>query len=177
MPPVSTIKRLPPDLRAAIEEQLSQGRTLTEVTAAVRSMGAEVSRSAIGRHKQQLDKILERSRRTRDIAEVLARSAGRGGASRIVRGNAELMHGVLYAAAEAAEQEGGTVSVKDAMMLAIALEKIAKAEALSGKIEQMEADAVSAVVDTEGTPVSAKQIEVVFVDAQPVSAVDTQREG
>lgn len=162
MPPVSTIKRLPPELRAAIEEQLAQGRTLDEVTAAVRHMGAEVSRSAMGRYKQRLDTLLERSRTTREIASVLAHTVGKGGTGELIRGNAELLHGVLLAAVEATS---GNADSKDAMMLAIALEKLASAAKKGAELERMHADAASAVVEAEAAPASAKQIEVVFVDA------------
>lgn len=163
MPPVSTIKRLPPDLRAAIEEQIAQGRTLDEVTAAVRDMGAEVSRSAVGRYKVRLDKILERSRATREIATVLANTVGRGGTGELIRGNAELLHSILLSAVDAVS-EGENVTSKDAMMLSVALEKLASAAKKGAELERLEADAASAVVDAEGAPVSApSQIKVVFV--------------
>lgn len=62
MPPVSTIKRLPPEIRQAINEQLAQGYTLDEVTAYVREMGVNVSRSAIGRYNAHRVKLLEEVR-------------------------------------------------------------------------------------------------------------------
>lgn len=160
MPPISTIKRLPHDLRAAIEEQLAHGRTLTEVTAHVRGMGADISRSAIGRHKQQLDKILERSRRSREIAEVLARTVGKNGSADLVRGGVELLHGVLVAATETADggegaagKDGEGGSVKNAMMLAIAFEKLSRAAKTGAELERMQADAASQVVDVQARAV------------------------
>lgn len=165
MAPLSTIKRLPPELRAAIEAQLAQGRTLDDVTAAVRAMGAEVSRSAIGRYKQRMDALLERSRTTREIASVLANTVGKGGTGELIRGNAELLHGVLLAAVEATS---GDADSKDAMMLAIALEKLASAAKKGAELERLEADAATAVVDAEAGAGPSAAIEVIFVDPKPL---------
>ena len=149
MAPVSTIRRLPPALRSAIEEKLAQGHTLDEVTQAVRDMGGNVSRSAVGRYKLRLDAVLERSRQTREIAQVLANAAGHGGAAEIVRGNAELLHGILQAAVAAAESGADAISPKDAMMLGSALANIARAEKSALEMGKMQADAATAVVDVD----------------------------
>ena len=50
MPPISSIRRLPQDLRRAIEEQLTDGHSLDEIVAHVRALGGDASRSAIWRH-------------------------------------------------------------------------------------------------------------------------------
>lgn len=165
MPSVSSIKRLPPALRTAIAEQLEAGRTLDEITAQVKNLGAEVSRSAIGRYKMRLDAMLERSRQTRQIAEVLASTVGKNGTAELVKGNAELLHGLLLAAAENAASSETAIDSKDAMMLAVALEKLASAAKKGAELERMQADAAATVMDTEGTAPS-KQIEIVFVAPQ-----------
>lgn len=165
MPPVSSIKRLPPALRAAIAEQLEAGHTLDEITAQVQALGADVSRSAIGRYKMRLDVMLERSRQTRQIAEVLASTVGKNGTAELVKGNAELLHGLLLAAAESAANGETVIDSKDAMMLAVALEKLASAAKKGAELERMQADAAATVVDTEGIGLS-KQIEVNFIEPE-----------
>ena len=95
MPRKSTVRRLPPALREQIGALLDQGRTLDEITAQLNQLGAEVSRSALGRYKQHLDKVGEKLRRSREVAEALIAKLGNAPESKALRLNVELMHSVL----------------------------------------------------------------------------------
>jgi hypothetical protein len=166
MPRTSTVRRLPPGLREKIGQLLDQGHTLTEIKAALDGLGAEVSRSALGRYKQQVDKVGEKLRRSRQVAEALVAKLGDAPESKSLRLNVELMHGVLTDLAVAAnagdedgEAEGGKPVVlepMDAMLLSKALDHLSRASKadaeLVGKIrEQAEAAARRAAAETAVT--------------------------
>ena len=57
MPRTSKVRRLPPELREQLHAMLDAGHTLEEITAHLKALGADVSRSGLGRYKQQVDKV------------------------------------------------------------------------------------------------------------------------
>lgn len=147
----SSISRLPPEIREAIGALRQDGRTIDEILAKLRELApaAEVSRSALGRHVQVLDRIGEQLRRSRALAEGLARGLGDRPADAVTRANIELMHdavfGLLQDAAMAEGEEGEALkamvrSPKAAVMLAETLERLVKASRGNvAFVEQIEA--------------------------------------
>lgn len=159
MPRQSTIRRLPPDIRDQIGALLDQGRTLDEVREHLTKLGADVSRSALGRYKQHIDKVSERIRRSREVAEALVRNLGDEPESKTTRLNIELLHGVLndMLMQIPAEGEGGadqsalvSLTPQGAMLLAKAMDHLAKAKRNDADLitklrEQARADAEAAL--------------------------------
>lgn len=133
----SVIDRLPSEIREAIGKLRQDGRTIDEILAKLRELDVDVSRSALGRHVQVLDKLGERLRQSRALAEGLARGLGDKPAEEVTRINIELMHdavfGLLQDAAMAPEgEEGDTLRamVRNPMaakLLAETLERLVKA--------------------------------------------------
>lgn len=159
----SKVLRLPPELREQIGALVAQGRTLDEITAHLRTLGADVSRSALGRYKQSLDKVGEKLRRSREVAEALVQKLGSAPESKATRLNVELMHGALLdlllkvneegEGGEGAEGKGVVLEPMGAMLLAKALDHLSRASKadaeLVGKIrEQAEAEARKAAAET-----------------------------
>lgn len=73
----STIKRLPPQLRKELDRLLTSGQyTLDQVVAHLRTMGADVSRSAVGRYSQEFEEVAKHLRESREIAAGFARELG-----------------------------------------------------------------------------------------------------
>ena len=74
----STLRRLQPEIQAEINRILSEGRlTLDELLEHLRGIGVEgVSRSALGRQKQKIDKIAAKLRQSREMTEALVREIG-----------------------------------------------------------------------------------------------------
>lgn len=152
MPRQSTIRRLPPEIRELIGQLLDQGRTLDEVLAKLRELGAEVSRSALGRYSKSLDQVGERLRRSRAVAEALVSKLGQAPESKLTRLNVELMHNVIMdlvmSVAEAQDAEPGedgeapkvALDPMGAMLLAKSLDHLARASKadaeLIGKIKE-----------------------------------------
>lgn len=133
MPRQSTVRQLPPDIRDAIGRLLDEGRTLDEIRAALAALGADISRSALGRYKQHMDKVAERIRRSRDMAETLVRATKDAPESKTARLNIELLHSALLDLVSGVEARDGEDSAPvgldpmGAMLLAKALDHLGKA--------------------------------------------------
>ncbi|MCA1944546.1 MAG: DUF3486 family protein [Desulfovibrio sp.] len=138
MPGVSTVKRLPPEIRDEVHRLLESGRTLDAIVAHLRGMGVEaVSRSALGRYKQHFDRIVERVRRSREIADALVRNFGQEDEHKSARANIEMMHAIVSDMLmqigdpddpDAAGEGGGLqLDARQAHDLAKALDHLAKA--------------------------------------------------
>lgn len=102
----SSIDRLPAEIRGAIDRLREHGRTLDEILEHLRGMEVEVSRSALGRHVQSMEKVGERLRRSRALADGLGRQHGDTAESKLTSINIELMHGILFDALSAVEDDG-----------------------------------------------------------------------
>jgi hypothetical protein len=126
----STIARLPGEIREAIGRLRDQGRTLDEILKHLEGMEVTVSRSALGRHVQQMDKVGERLRRSRAISEVLVRQLGDAPESQTARLNIEMMHSFLFdflASAEEGAEEGSEAAlahVRDPKSVALMAEAV-----------------------------------------------------
>lgn len=83
----SKIRRLPPELREQLHAMLDAGVPLSAITEHLKSLGADVSRSGLGRYKQQVDKVAARMRESRQMAEAVMEhlgaqaATGKGGAA------------------------------------------------------------------------------------------------
>lgn len=93
----STVDRLPAEVRAEIGRLRQNGRTLDEILAHLRKLDgiAPVSRSALGRHIQGMDKLGERIRRSRHVAEAMFKELGDAPESKAASLNIELAHTAL----------------------------------------------------------------------------------
>ena len=74
----STLRRLPPEIQTEINRILSEGRlTLDELLEHLRGLGVEgISRSALGRQKQKIDKVAAKLRQSREIVDALVEKTG-----------------------------------------------------------------------------------------------------
>jgi hypothetical protein len=184
MPRQSTIKKLPPEIRDKIGALLDQGRTLDEIVEHLSTLAVDVSRSALGRYKQSLDKVSERIRRSREIAEAMVRNYGDAPESKTARLNIELLHGIMLdmmsQLPDGTETEEGddenaqsvllTLSPRGAMEMAKAMDHLARAskqdadlitklreEARAEAAEQME-KAVEEVAKEDGGKASPEEV-------------------
>jgi ABC-type transporter Mla subunit MlaD len=154
MPKQSTIKRLPPEVRERIGVLLEQGRTLDEILDALAGLDVQVSRSALHRYKQHIDKVGERIRRSRDMAEALVQRFGDEPESKVARMNIQFLHAAItdvISSAEATDEEGNIVPLdpRSAMELAKALDHL-------GKASKADADLISRIRE-EATKAANKQ--------------------
>lgn len=123
----SSIDRLPPEIREAIGRLREHGRTLDEILEHLRTLEVDVSRSALHRHVKGMAAMGERLRRSRAMAEGLARQLGETPGDKMARLNIELLHSVVNDLLAAADEEEGGLDAKGATMLAAAIERLTKA--------------------------------------------------
>ena len=73
----SSIKRLPPKLREAVDAAIADGATIDEIAALIRGEGGACSRSAVGRYTKNLRDLIRRAAgdRPRDRGVGAVRSA------------------------------------------------------------------------------------------------------
>lgn len=146
----SSIKRLPAEIRELIGGLLGQGRTLDEIVAKLGELDIEVSRSALGRHKKEIDKIGERMRRVREISNAFVEKLGAAPEGKQGRLILELMQTVVFdvllAQGDPADGEDGktaTVDAQDVFYLARAIKDLTQAEKLSADRELKIREAVA----------------------------------
>ena len=128
----SKIDRMDPQLRETIAQLRQSGRTIDEILDHLKALGvADLSRSGLGRHVQELDQLGEQIRSSRAVAESLVQRFGDAPENRQARLNIELMHSLimrLFAATPSAgDSESGKSAIldpKEVMFLASALKNL-----------------------------------------------------
>ncbi len=133
----SSIDQLPEEVRAEIGRLRGMGWTIDQILEHLRALiDRAPSRSALGRHIQGLDKLGERMRRSRQVAEALVRELGDAPQSRAAALNIELLHSAVLdlfmkaADGEAVDGDGAAAlagNPEGTMMLAKALDHLSRA--------------------------------------------------
>lgn len=136
MPRPSSIQRLPSEIREAIGRLRDGGHTIDEILEHLGRMEVAVSRSALGRHVQHLDKLGARLRQSRALAEGLVRQLGEQPGDQVARVNIELLHSFLAETLASADDEtsehgeearAALRNPKGAALFAEAVERLTKA--------------------------------------------------
>lgn len=129
----SSIDQLEPEIRDEIGRLRGNGHTLDEILVALRELDVtDISRSALGRHVQSMEKIGQKLRHSRNIAEALVRQLGDAPASRSAQLNIELLHSVildLNLASDGADADGLAAlkgNPEGIMLLAKAIDHLTK---------------------------------------------------
>jgi hypothetical protein len=125
----SSIDRLDEELRERIAQLRGQGRTIDEILGALRSLDpdVEVSRSAMGRHVKNLDRIAEQVRQSRAVAEAIVRKFGDEPESKVARANIELGHALIMKCMVGEDGDMVTLDPEEAMFVASSIQKLAGA--------------------------------------------------
>ncbi|WP_321392803.1 DUF3486 family protein [Emcibacter sp.] len=77
MPPKSSIKSLDPKIKAELDRLLSQDNmTIDELVGFLQSLGAEVSRSAVGRYSQNYKTVASKMKEYKEMATAFANELG-----------------------------------------------------------------------------------------------------
>lgn len=159
----STIARLDPRVREAVDKAVREGRaTIDEIVALIRSLGAEASRSAVGRYVKGAREEMEHYRQAQHLAKVWAEALPEtGDVAQLTRQVlTSLAFRVSSSLAEREQVEG-----KEVMLLARALRDIASStkigaearRAIRAELAEQAAAVVGELAKAQG--MSAEQVE------------------
>lgn len=131
----SSVTRLPPEIKEAIDLAIREDRaTIDEIVAAIRALGADVSRSAVGRYAKSARERMETYRQAREIAAVWAKRMEEQPNGDVAQLNLQLMSTLAFKVLSEIGEGGAEGEVTaaagpmDIMLLAKGLEHLAKAE-------------------------------------------------
>lgn len=123
----SSVKRLPPEIRELIGQLRGDGRTIDEILAKLHELKQDVSRTALGRHINKLDKVSEHLSSSRKFAEALVSRLGEGAEDKTARLNIELMNALIFKLLVTEEGQVVELDGKSAFFLAMTLKNLASA--------------------------------------------------
>lgn len=134
----SSIDRLPPAVKKAIQSEISDGRlTLDEIKQLIEEeFGAEVSRSALGRYKMSVDEQMRVLRESREVADVWTKKFGEAPDSDIGKLVQEIIRTLAYRTSSDMLQSGEAVDPKQIAQLSRAMTYIENAGRLSQQRER-----------------------------------------
>ena len=72
----SSVARLPPELREAVDAAIADGATIDEITALIRGEGGACSRSAVGRYAKDMRDLIRQQQETDRGIEMWVRALG-----------------------------------------------------------------------------------------------------
>lgn len=111
----SSIRRLPPELRAELDRLLADGRhTIRDVAAHLRELGADVSKSAVHRYSQDFERVAKDIRLAREMAVAIGReleAVPDGDSGRLVIESLQTL--ILRARMQLADSEQGDLDIKE----------------------------------------------------------------
>lgn len=155
----SSVSRLPVEVREKIALLRDQGRTLDEIMAALNSLDVDVSRSALGRYTKKMDRVAADLRKSRELAQAVARQFGDKEVSQVARTNMELTHTLLMKLMIGGDdQESVVLDAKEAMFIATALEKLTKASKVDFEAQLLAAREQARIEATEKAAEKATEV-------------------
>lgn len=131
----SSITRLPAEVRDAADAAIREGRTIDEITAAIRSLGGDASRSSVGRYKQRMEEKLQRYREAQEVAGVWVTQLGAEPEGKVGRLLAEMLKTVAFKTLADIGEEDVSVGGQEIMFLARAIKDLESAGKLSAERE------------------------------------------
>lgn len=126
----SSISRLPPDVREAVDRAIREGRaSAAEIVELVNSMGAQVSESAVTRYARSAREQMATYRQAQEIAGVWAKRIEEQPQGDVAQLNLQLLSTLAFKVlSDINEQTEESVTPMEMMLLAKALDHAAKAE-------------------------------------------------
>lgn len=127
----SSIQLLPGDVFEEVNRLYRENATIEQIIDRVAEMGETISRSAMGRYTKNLNRLNERIAAGRDMANAIMEKFGEAPENKQADMNIHLLQAILTEIAIAADNpDGDGVKLKplDAMLLAKALDHMAKAK-------------------------------------------------
>ncbi len=157
----SSIKRLDPRVREAVDGAIREGRaTIDSIVALLVGMGAEISRSAVGRYKQRAETQMQKYREAQEVAKVWIgklQAEPEGDVGRLL---AEMLRTVAYQSIGDLE----SATPQDMMFLARTLKDLAGADKLTAeRILTIRQESIREAADKAATVAKAKGLSAATV--------------
>lgn len=125
----SSITTLDPAIREVVDKLIREGRaSIDEIVAHLRLLGAEVSRSAVGRYRQRAEVQMQRFREAQEISKVWIgrlQDDPQGDVGRLL---SEMLKTVAFEVVGDLGEDSQQASPKDVMLLSSALKNIGQFE-------------------------------------------------
>lgn len=129
----STITRLPPQLKEKLDSLIREGRyTIDELTDHLNLLGADVSRSAVGRHHMKVTEQMQSFAKARVVATAWVEKFGEAPQGDVGQLLIQMLQTIAFQnLGDMTGDEGGKVGPMELMLLAKALQSMVSAEKTS----------------------------------------------
>jgi len=127
----STVAALPRELVEACNGLIRDGHTIEEILAALQGMGAQVSRSAVGRYVKSARESMEKYRQAQEVAKVWVDKLEAEPSGDVGRLLPEMLRVVAFQTLTSMGESEEHVGAMDVMLLAKALKDIAGTQKVS----------------------------------------------
>jgi DNA-binding transcriptional ArsR family regulator len=132
---ISSIDRLPDEIREAVDAAIRERRaTIDEIVCAIREMGGDVSRSAVGRYAKRAREQMTRYREAQEIAKVWVGKLQAEPSGDVARLLSEMLKTVAFQVSADLGEEASAKPM-DVMLLAKALRDIGSFEKVNAERE------------------------------------------
>ena len=149
----SSIARLPPTLREAVDAAIADGATIDEITARIRAEGGACSRSAVGRYVKNLRDLIRQQQEADRANEAWVRALGaraQGQAGLIL---VETLRSLVLSTLADLSRREEPVSTEELARLALVLKRIEGTDKLRLERERAAAKAARAAPGAGQAPV------------------------
>ncbi|CUR45535.1 Phage terminase, small subunit [Alloalcanivorax xenomutans] len=161
----SSITELDPEIRAAVDAAIREGRaSIDDIVELINEMGGDASRSAVGRYRKNAVDQMRRWQEAREISKVWVGKLEEDPSSDVGRLISEMLKTVAFQTV-GNMVDGDNVEADQVMLLARALKDIAGADKLSAdrelKIRKEERDKAAKVVEevTQAAGMDTEQVD------------------
>lgn len=124
----SSIKQLPEEIQDAVNEAIREGATIDAIVETIRAMGAEASRSAVGRYKKDFEDVARQMRQAQDIAKVWMESAAKAPEGELGLLVGEMIRTMAWKVTSDMLDAGEEVKPQDVMLLGKAMQHVSSSD-------------------------------------------------
>jgi hypothetical protein len=125
----SSIALLDPAIKAEVDRAIREDRaTIADIVALIKGMGADASKSAVGRYKQSAEKQMETYRQAQEVAKVWVQQIGDAPEGDVGRLVVELVRMLAFRSVSAMGDAEEPLGPEDLMFLSKAMKDLASAD-------------------------------------------------
>lgn len=127
----STVSRFPEPIVIQVNQLIRDGHTIDEIVATLQGMGADVSRSAMGRYVKSARESMEKYRQAQEVAKVWVDKLETEPSGDVARLLPEMLRAVAFQTLSTMGEATDPVGSQDLMFLAKALKDVSSASRIN----------------------------------------------